>query len=259
MKCPIDGLTDIQEGESPCHQCGADLSFYWKVHELPVALLNEAQSCIEKKAWEDAITKLQTVQELSPTFWEAFLLLGDIYAMTGRNDKAVQQWEKAQIVNPDNEEIQKRIEEYKPLTNSTNKSLPVTSQILKESSISIAFFVTGFILFIIPAFFSVLGQQFHYSQPEQTKFLLIIMGVGSLLFLIGMNLRNPNNNSKIIFIPGLLLVAGSLIAFYMLYNELWYFPISAVVLFFLVTGMFLLLLSIFFGLVQKPKDHPEKV
>jgi tetratricopeptide (TPR) repeat protein len=228
-----------------------DLSFYWKIHEIPVALYNEAQECMERKAWSEAITKLHTVQELNPNFWEASLLLGDIYAQTGRNDEAVQQWEKILAIFPENTDIQKRIVEYKSPTNSTDKTLPVTPPLSKNSSISIALFFSGFILFIISAFFSILGQQFHYSQHEQTKFLLTLIGLGSLLFLIGMNLRILNKDSKIIFIPGLILAASSLVAFNILYVEWWYFPVSAVVMFFLVAGMFLLVLSIVVAVLEK--------
>jgi tetratricopeptide (TPR) repeat protein len=257
MICPIDGMTEIQKGENPCHQCGSDLSFYWKILELPVAFYNEAQTFIKAGLLEDAIKKLQVAQELDPRFKESYVSLGDIYAHQGCTDKAINQWKKALIFFPDDPDIQQRIDNLQT-SQLTNNSVSVTHRIIQEGcKTGTELFGVGFLLFVISALYCISG--YLYIQRDQTCLLLSILGAGAILMLIGLNLLMPNyENIQNLSFSGFILSVSSIILFVLLYADNWNSPVSDVILLTLIIGFFLLVLSIFFGLVQKPMDHPVK-
>ena len=257
MICPIDGMTEIQKGENPCHQCGADLSFYWKILELPVAFYNEAQAFIKAGLLDDAIKKLQVAQELDPQFKESYVSLGDIYAHQGCIDEAMKQWKKAIIFFPDDPDIQQRID-YLQTSQLTNKSINGTDRIIPERcKTGTELFAAGFLLFVISALYCISG--YLYIQRDQTCLLLSILGAGAVLMLTGLNLLMPNyENIQNLSFSGFILSVSSIVLFVLLYVDNWYSPVSDVILLLLIIGFFLLVLSIFFGLVQKPMDHPVK-
>jgi hypothetical protein len=242
MKCPVDGMTEIQEGESPCHQCGADLSFYWKVGGIPAALYDEALDCVEKKAWEEAVTKLHAAQVLSPPFWEASLLLGDVYRQMGRNGDALQQWEKALLLSPGNPGIVQRIAALKSAAGTTEaRDSPAGG----FHSPGIFLFSGGFTLFIVTALISLYGRQLHYADRQQTWLVLLFALTGVLLLLTGLNyLKKPEDRYHPALFLGILLAVAGITGFCLWYVDNWGFFVGAVCTVVLLGGFFLLVISL---------------
>lgn len=103
IKCPICPAQNVPEDAATCPACGADLSPISKVRELATSYYNEALQLEETGATDLAIGRLTTTLTLDGKHLEARKLLGKLLWRKNLRREAIDQWEQASKLAPEDE------------------------------------------------------------------------------------------------------------------------------------------------------------
>ena len=252
--CPVDGEAEIEEGESPCHQCGADLSAFWRIRELSDVFYNEGVMLAQKGLFDEAIERLVTAIAFNPNSVESYVVLGKIYAQKGLYDEAIAQWEKALEIDAENEDAKAGKEKIENMKGEKEKFvLGEESKKIFEGFRNFWYnidyinyfgfltFMSGIILFSITVFYSMISQ-LNLLDPQRTCNILTMAGIGAFLMIAGINilLGRKKREIYITFWGSMLLLVGIFI-FYLQYARGWYYPLAGYVDILYTAGILMLI------------------
>jgi hypothetical protein len=246
ITCQVDGDTLLPEGENPCHQCGADLSSFWKIRELPRLMYNKGLGSARSGALDEAAKWMSLAQLLDPEAPGTYIVLGKIHARRRELAEAERQWSSGLRVDPENRELKGLHENIVTLLQAASQQKDQEEDPSRDRT-GQAVFLAGMVLFILPASYAILTG-LHYSEPEKTRILLTLVGLGAVLILIGLNrviLRE--RLSAMVPAGGILAVMGVGI-FMVVYPDQYLPPVPAAVLMVYTLGTALLCLSLVSGL-----------
>lgn len=161
IKCPVDGQTHIEVGETPCHQCKADLTDFWRVRELPYVYYNQGVEFAKEGKYGQAEEKLKMFIETGPEPALGYIVLGKVYVRQGRLVEAKECAEKATQAAPDDESIKKGAGlindsviklEKKP---AEKEDAPAPKRISPPLLAAISLFGIGMALFLLSSLFGI--------------------------------------------------------------------------------------------------------
>lgn len=257
--CPVDGEAEIEEGESPCHQCGADLSAFWRMKELPDVYYNEGVMLAQKGLFDEAIERLVTAIAFNPNSVESYVVLGKLYAQKGVYDKAIAQWEKALEIDAENEDAKAgkekienmKVEKEKFVLGEESKKIfegfrNFWYNIDYVNYFGFLTFTSGIILFSITVFYSMISQ-LNLLDPQRTCNILTMAGIGAFLMIVGINIFLEGKKTYIYifaFLGSILSLVGISI-FYSQYARGWYYPLAGYVDILYTAGILMLIVNIF--------------
>ncbi|MCK4348204.1 MAG: tetratricopeptide repeat protein [Thermoplasmatales archaeon] len=255
--CPVDGEAEIEEGESPCHQCGADLTEFWRMKEFPDIYYNGGVNLAQKGLLDEAIERLITAIALKPNSVESYVVLGKLYAQKGLYDKAVAQWEKALAIDAENEDakagkekIEKKLVKDKALLEKEESKRKVNGlnnfwhNLDNINYFGFLTFMLGIILFSVTVFCSII-YQLNLLDPQKTCNIFTIAGIGAPLMVIGINMLLKGRRRHIFVILGGALSLIGIAIFYVYYPKGWYYPLAGYVDFLYTIGILVLIGNIF--------------
>jgi len=252
--CPVDGEAEIEEGESPCHQCGADLSAFWRMRELSDVFYNEGVMLAQKGLFDEAIERLVTAIAFNSNSVESYVVLGKIYAQKGLYDEAIAQWEKALEIDAENEDAKAGKEKIENMKGEKEKFvLGEESKKIFEGFRNFWYnidyinyfgfltFMSGIILFSITVFYSMISQ-LNLLDPQRTCNILTMAGIGAFLMIAGINilLGRKKRDIYITFWGSMLSLVGIFI-FYLQYARGWYYPLAGYVDILYTAGILMLI------------------
>ena len=266
--CPVDGEARIVEGENPCHQCGADLSAFWQIRELPDLYYNEGVKYAHEGLFDIAIEKLTVSIALNPESADSYVVLGKIYIKMGLCDKALSQMENACRINPENKDLNVLKEKIAAISagnnvNTFNIQILIGKMLGKiETSGFEQFFPMFFIFGIISSFFSIFLTIIfkpHISDLQLIKSVVAIGGFGLLLMLIGTNSQSTGKHAKLFSILGIVSSLTGIILFYRFYETGWYYPVVGYVGIFYTFGILTLVVNLFIKLGKNRPKYNGKI
>jgi len=105
MKCPVCPADNIAPGERKCPNCGTDLTAILKVNELAAAEFNDALALAQAGAVDGALLRAAAAAALDERFTAARVLLGKLLWRKNQFAEAVDQWQEALALDPDNRDV----------------------------------------------------------------------------------------------------------------------------------------------------------
>lgn len=270
--CPVDGEAEIGEGESPCHQCGADLSAFWRMRELPDVYYNEGIVLAQKGLLDEAIEKLVAAIAMNPNSVDSYVVLGKLYAQKGRYDKAIAQWEKALKIDAENEDAKagkEKIDNMKLAKDRTALGRAESKKIFEGfrnfgynidyiNCFGFLTFMSGIILFPITVFYSKISQ-LNLLDPQRTCNILTMVGMGAFLMVTGINIFLGRKKTDIYIITfwGSMLSLVGISIFYLQYARGWYYPLAGYVAILYTAGILMLIVNIFANGIKDWRERDE--
>lgn len=270
--CPVDGEAEIEEGESPCHQCGADLSAFWRMRELPDVYYNEGLDLAKKGLLDEAIEKLVAAIALNPKSVESYIVLGKLYAQKGLHDKALVQWEKTLEIDAENEDVKEGKEKIKRMKLAKDRTTLGSAESKKifegfrnfwynidyVNYLGFLTFMSGIILFPITVFYSRISQ-LNLLDPQRTCNILTMAGIGPFLMIVGINIFLGRKKTDIYIITfwGSMLSLVGISVFYLQYARGWYYPLAGYVDFLYAIGILMLIGNIFANGIKDWRERDE--
>lgn len=227
VTCPIDGMTELNPGENPCHQCGADLTLFWRIHTLKNMLFNSAIDCAAHGHEENAANFLSALKALGGNDEET--------------DKFLDNLSKIRKVKEENDDTY----------------LPDSRILVTPVTLSHYILFSGLVLFFISSTFGLLTG-LHYSDPNKIRLVVTCSSVGGALALIGA--QSAINKGKPGFIPvsGYIIVLLATALFAISYAGWWHYPYASFVLVLYLIGIAILgitLLSSFFSRASSKDNY----
>ena len=105
IDCPCGYGKDIKETQSYCNRCGTDLTPLHRLNSVPQKYYEEGIKLLDRNLSDQAIEKFMTAISLGMNNASPYIMIGDIYKKKCLYDDAVHHYQKAQSLDPDNDEI----------------------------------------------------------------------------------------------------------------------------------------------------------
>ena len=232
IKCPVCPKADIKAGVMICPQCGADLSAFLRVRELPDVYYNEGVELARQDLLNEAIIKLMIAVELNPNSIGSHIALGKILARMGRNDEAISHFDKVLCIDPDNSSAnieKRRIFDIHDNIDYNQNDMNDTEEIGSIIYATGVAFCIGGIIFAINA----------HLALQTASVAIAITGIGLLSMITGINLKSM---CSLLYVKlGFVLALTGVILFYIHYPTNWYFPLLGYIILLYLIGILILI------------------
>lgn len=111
LPCPIPNCGHNNEIDATvCAKCGEDLTSFAKLYFLPAYYYNQGLKAAQNGQLDEAIKNLQVSVSLDPSEIDTLVVLGKVSAINGNYERAIEYWQQALEINPNNSEANLCIE-----------------------------------------------------------------------------------------------------------------------------------------------------
>jgi tetratricopeptide (TPR) repeat protein len=163
--CPVDEKETNIKPDGTCEQCDSNLTPLLRLQRLPQSYFEEALKLRNENRVEEAIEKLIMAINMNSGYWEARVELGNLYAQKGLYVDGIDQYNKAIILAPANNEIGEAKEKAEALKNQAKEAQDKQIRKLKIFK-NLAFMAPLVALLIGLSIFPISSQFKKMSVPQ---------------------------------------------------------------------------------------------